>query len=207
MAGSARSLAQASATPPDVHPNVSEVFRAKVARLAETLNDPADRAQAAQAIRNLIARVVLSPDPELRRDQGNSGRRVGDDPGVGGATDHEHRKNEDARCVGLGGCGGMQPLPYSPRLLPPLPRSSQPHDRHQEQSGDLGSWRAPKVTCTETSSSSAWPHRSGARLRSAPCPCVGRNSWPTTGRLRTPLPFLRPPALSRVSQLSCSRRR
>jgi hypothetical protein len=50
-------------TPPDVHPNVSEIFRAKVARLAETLNHPADRAQAAQAIRSLIARVILSPDP------------------------------------------------------------------------------------------------------------------------------------------------
>jgi site-specific DNA recombinase len=57
-------LARVSATPPDVHPNISEVFRAKVARLAETLNDPVDRAQAAQAIRSLIERVVLSPDPD-----------------------------------------------------------------------------------------------------------------------------------------------
>jgi hypothetical protein len=57
-------LARVSATPPDVHPNVSEIFRAKVARLAETLNDPVDRAQAAQAIRSLIERVVLLPDPD-----------------------------------------------------------------------------------------------------------------------------------------------
>jgi DNA invertase Pin-like site-specific DNA recombinase len=57
-------LAQVSATPPDVNPNISEIFRAKVARLAETLNDPVDRAQAAQAIRSLIERVVLSPDPD-----------------------------------------------------------------------------------------------------------------------------------------------
>jgi site-specific DNA recombinase len=57
-------LAQVSATPPDVHPNVSELFRAKVARLTETLNDPADRNQAAQAIRSLITRVVLSPGPD-----------------------------------------------------------------------------------------------------------------------------------------------
>jgi site-specific DNA recombinase len=57
-------LARVSATPPDVHPNISEIFRTKVARLAETLNDPVDRAQAAQAIRSLIERVVLSPDPD-----------------------------------------------------------------------------------------------------------------------------------------------
>ena len=54
-------LARAAAVPPDVHPNVSEIFRAKVARLTETLNDPADRAEAAHAIRNLITRVVLTP--------------------------------------------------------------------------------------------------------------------------------------------------
>jgi hypothetical protein len=54
-------LARASSTPPDIHPNVSEIFRAKVARLADTLNDPADRGEAAQAIRNLITRVVLTP--------------------------------------------------------------------------------------------------------------------------------------------------
>ena len=57
-------LAQAAAAPPDIHPNVSEIFRAKVARLADTLNNPADRAEAAQAIRNLIARVVLTPGPD-----------------------------------------------------------------------------------------------------------------------------------------------
>jgi hypothetical protein len=32
--------------------------------LAETLNDPIDRAQAAQAIRNLISRVILTPGPD-----------------------------------------------------------------------------------------------------------------------------------------------
>ena len=56
-------LAQAAAVAPDIHPNVSEIFRAKVARLADTLNRPADRAEAAQAIRNLITRVILSPGP------------------------------------------------------------------------------------------------------------------------------------------------
>jgi site-specific DNA recombinase len=56
-------LAQAAEAPPDIHPNVSEIFRANVARLADTLNRPADRAEAAQAIRNLITRVILSPGP------------------------------------------------------------------------------------------------------------------------------------------------
>jgi site-specific DNA recombinase len=55
------SLARAAAAPPDVHPNVSEIFRTKVARLADTLNDPTDRAEAAVAIRNVITRVVLTP--------------------------------------------------------------------------------------------------------------------------------------------------
>jgi site-specific DNA recombinase len=49
---------------PDIHPNVSEIFCANVARLAETLDDPVGHAQAAQAIRNLISRVILSPDPD-----------------------------------------------------------------------------------------------------------------------------------------------
>jgi hypothetical protein len=94
-------LAQVSATPPDVHPNVSELFRAKVARLTEALNDPADRNQAARALRSLTL-----AGPRLGRDESDAERRVGNDPGVGGATDHEHRENESAGCADLGGRGG-----------------------------------------------------------------------------------------------------
>ena len=45
-------------------PTCRRSFGGRVARLAETLNDPADRVQAAQAIGNLIARVILTPGDE-----------------------------------------------------------------------------------------------------------------------------------------------
>ena len=54
-------LAEAPADTPDVHPNIAELYRRKVARLAEALNDPADRDEAADALRALIDQVVLTP--------------------------------------------------------------------------------------------------------------------------------------------------
>ena len=57
----AERLASAPAELPDVHPNVAEIYRLKVARLAEALNHPEDRDEAATAIRGLIERIVLSP--------------------------------------------------------------------------------------------------------------------------------------------------
>ena len=54
-------LAAVPADIPDIHPNVAAVYRRKVARLADALNDPADRAEAAEAIRGLIERIVLTP--------------------------------------------------------------------------------------------------------------------------------------------------
>jgi hypothetical protein len=46
---------------PDIHPNVADIYRRKVARLAEALNHPAERDEAADAIRSLIERVTLIP--------------------------------------------------------------------------------------------------------------------------------------------------
>ncbi len=46
---------------PDIHPNIAEIYRKKVERLAEALNHPAERDEAAGAIRGLIERVVLTP--------------------------------------------------------------------------------------------------------------------------------------------------
>ena len=46
---------------PDIHPNIAIVYRRKVERLAEALADPRDRDEAAEAIRGLIARIVLTP--------------------------------------------------------------------------------------------------------------------------------------------------
>jgi site-specific DNA recombinase len=56
-------LAQAPVDIPDVHPNVSELYRRKVERLAEALNAPEDRAEASAAIRALIEKIVLTPGP------------------------------------------------------------------------------------------------------------------------------------------------
>ena len=46
---------------PDIHPNIADIYRRKVARLAEALNNPKDHDAAASAIRGLIERLVLTP--------------------------------------------------------------------------------------------------------------------------------------------------
>ena len=46
---------------PDIHPNIAEVYRRKIVRLAEALNRPDERDEAADAIRGLIDRVTLMP--------------------------------------------------------------------------------------------------------------------------------------------------
>lgn len=51
----------ASIDTPDIHPNIAEIYSKKVERLAEALNHPAERDEAADAIRRLIERVVLIP--------------------------------------------------------------------------------------------------------------------------------------------------
>lgn len=41
--------------------NVAELYRRKVERLTEALNDPEDRAEAASALRGVIEKIVLTP--------------------------------------------------------------------------------------------------------------------------------------------------
>ena len=57
----AERLAAVPADIPDIHPNITIVYRRKVERLAEALADPRDRDEAASAIRGLIERIVLTP--------------------------------------------------------------------------------------------------------------------------------------------------
>ena len=57
----AERLSAAPADLPDIHPNVAEIYRRKVARLAEAVNRPEDRDEAASAIRGLIERIVIAP--------------------------------------------------------------------------------------------------------------------------------------------------
>ena len=55
------SLARGPADIPDIHPNVASIYRRKVARLADALDNPGERDEAASAIRGLIDRIVLTP--------------------------------------------------------------------------------------------------------------------------------------------------
>lgn len=54
-------LSASPADLPDIHPNIADVYRRKVARLAEALDHPEDREATASAIRGLIERIVLTP--------------------------------------------------------------------------------------------------------------------------------------------------
>jgi hypothetical protein len=58
--------AEAEAPPARVHlhPNAAEIYRAKVADLQASLAAPAIRVEAAEALRSMIARVVLTPDDD-----------------------------------------------------------------------------------------------------------------------------------------------
>jgi DNA invertase Pin-like site-specific DNA recombinase len=57
-------LSRAPVDIPDIHPNVAGVYRRKVERLAEALQHPQERDEAAEAIRALIERITLTPGPK-----------------------------------------------------------------------------------------------------------------------------------------------
>jgi site-specific DNA recombinase len=59
--------AQADAPLPFVHPNLAEVYRRKVARLSDLLEDPLLKNEAFEVIRTLIDEVRLSPDNGVLR--------------------------------------------------------------------------------------------------------------------------------------------
>ena len=54
-------LSQASADMPDILPNVVTLYRLRVERLTEALEDPGGGRQAAEALRSLIGEIVLTP--------------------------------------------------------------------------------------------------------------------------------------------------
>jgi site-specific DNA recombinase len=56
-------LAEEPVDIPDIHPNVSGIYRTKVERLTEALNTPEDRNEAAEAIRALVEKITLRPRP------------------------------------------------------------------------------------------------------------------------------------------------
>ncbi|MCG8563038.1 MAG: recombinase family protein, partial [Hyphomicrobiales bacterium] len=54
-------MEQAPEDVPDIHPNIAEIYKAKVTQLSEALADPELRDQAAEAFRTLVDEVVLEP--------------------------------------------------------------------------------------------------------------------------------------------------
>jgi hypothetical protein len=57
-------MTQAPANVPDVHTNGANIYRAKVARFTDVLDNSDGGATAADAFRSLISDVVLRPGPK-----------------------------------------------------------------------------------------------------------------------------------------------
>ncbi len=55
-------LSSVLANMPDIHPKIADIYRRKVEWLTEALAGPRDRDGAAEAIRGLVERIVLTPD-------------------------------------------------------------------------------------------------------------------------------------------------
>ena len=56
-------LEQVPADMPDILPSASAIYAKKVSRLTEALNRLEDRPEAAEALRTLIEKIVLTPGP------------------------------------------------------------------------------------------------------------------------------------------------
>jgi site-specific DNA recombinase len=51
---------------PDMHPGIAETYRRRIERLTAALDHPDDAAEAAEAIREIIDRIVITPGPTRR---------------------------------------------------------------------------------------------------------------------------------------------
>jgi site-specific DNA recombinase len=54
-------LSQVPADVPDIHPNIAELYRAKVVRLTETLAEPGANSEVREDIRSLVGEVAVMP--------------------------------------------------------------------------------------------------------------------------------------------------
>ena len=54
-------LSEAPVDLPDIHPNIGDLYRRRIERLTEALNHPDDAREAAEALRQVIDRIVISP--------------------------------------------------------------------------------------------------------------------------------------------------
>jgi site-specific DNA recombinase len=98
-------LSRAPVDIPDIHPNVADIYRRKVERLAETLQRPQERDEAAKAIRALIDRITLTPGPRRGEIDATLHGDSGHDPRMDG-SESEHSRPGRRGSVGFGGCGG-----------------------------------------------------------------------------------------------------
>lgn len=59
-------LSDAPQTVPDIHPGIAETYRCRIERLTAALDYPDDAAEAAEAIREIIDRIMITPGPTRR---------------------------------------------------------------------------------------------------------------------------------------------
>jgi hypothetical protein len=108
-------FADAPADTPDILPSVSQLYAKKVSHLTEALSRPEDRAEAAQALRRLIERIVLRPGARERPNRCHAPWRVRYHPQLNcGTRQGEGSTNEKSRSrgygsVGIDGCEDAQP--------------------------------------------------------------------------------------------------
>ncbi|WP_083224971.1 recombinase family protein [Sphingomonas panacis] len=96
-------MAEVPADTPDIHPNIANIYAKKVERLADALNRPQDRDEAAEAIRSLIKRVTLTPGAkrgEINITLHGEFGAILQWLGAGGS-----RKNDDSPTAGAAGLG------------------------------------------------------------------------------------------------------
>ena len=96
---------------PDIHPNVAQIYRRKIERLAEALQHPEDQREAAEAIRALIERVTLIPGAKRGEMEATLQGELGAILTWLGAEGVEKASNKNSRrgsreSVGIVGCGG-----------------------------------------------------------------------------------------------------
>ena len=59
-------LSDAPQDVPDIHPGIAETYRRRIERLTDALDHPDDAAEAAQVIREIIDRIVITPGAPRR---------------------------------------------------------------------------------------------------------------------------------------------
>ena len=102
-------LADAVEEPVLLHPNMAEVYRAKIARLADALHDEHERSEATEIIRGLIDRIVLTPKDEDGRRSLSIDLEKGARRGPGAGCERQEAAGGQRPLGNNVGCGGLQP--------------------------------------------------------------------------------------------------